>query len=1683
MAIPHFRFPNKGGRELNDFTSWNTISRGLSGVAANTMKFVQYSRDVGAIHASNAEGSDRIRYGHFTSAIGGMRGQVGGQAGQKFDASITSFLQKLQAAGGHKIGGADLSKAVGDLHKEIEKVAATLGGSQGNILKDFANTLKNIETKTYRGGVGALGGGTRDSIKAAFGLKADNSIESARKQMAEEIKNAGKSLSSVGLKLSLDRVVREMERLSASAKDAAEKQRILANAQKRITSLVRGTVGAPDREILEGLAKSSGKNVGELQKSLLGQASNRKGLEFSNRVAQLTHAIGGATRYLVPLKRTLDVGNTIFQSVNSKFNQFARMQMRVSAERGAFGRQARGAGINYGHMMTAIGAGRSAGMEDRQVIGQMVGLQTQLAQARWGEGGLAENVGRWGISVYNGAGGVKEAHELMIDFSRKLKSLGTNMEKLQFLHAIGRRPEEMEYVANYEKQAKRMEMLKKNPHLQTILDRADILDEEGYSARADAATKVELRRREILNQNAIDEGIIPGLIRSMNPENWLFSDWTARKKGVAAAREELSGNKATRALEAMLSEMRKKGAKQGGDFLSGFTITDIMALAGGQGGWAEQDKEEKGTQSFVVDLESAFERMSGYSADTRTNLEKLGDGLLSVVKKVVDLFSGLLRFVEKNPKLSATAAAAGGAGLLWGAGKLVKGGLGWIGKALGIGGGAAAAGGGTAAPGAIKALGKIKPTGRLGGILTIAALAYSLFAGKSARGEEEPEGEAGGGGSRVDTAPGGEAVMPRMPTADEASKGILPKGGGAGTADKPIETENLKPQEEKKRKSEELRKKKTADRARSKATGESGGWWEITKAALSGFGEGAAKGLGKGVNAIGSALTFGLWDGPFSKDTVDLGYEDWMTKTGDVFSTIGGGSLSMAATMGTAGLLKGGVKAGSSAVKAGVKGIVNKGGKELGKGVVTIGAPKFTKKRAANIMKNELAESMKLSNNKGLVALTAVGTASTVAGQVSGEGVPGVDIAGGTGGAAAAGGGAGGIGGASGGGWTPSSTQGTNFVYGSGDSLINLVKPIRDMVRKGASYEQLSQLLRKYGMDLPDMSVLQSKDFLTDDSKAMDTLKGLGFANIQRRGSEKYGKPMDLKNFIKNITDDIAVTYKNAGGIMTDDEIIQTFGRQEAGAKDVSKSMINTYVAKGDELGIGAQEKIAQRVNRIGKEHKDWDLNKVRAEAKKEQRQEFLKGLTQQQLEMYGSQGGEITDQAEIARRSEALFRDAGMTRSESQKMTHEQVADFAKFRNENRNIGLAQAIARFSNQTGLSKDVLRNNLIHGKTFNEMSEEDQKEYMKGTEFRKEQQKKSADDRRAARKAQSAEAAKNVTEEEAAKYLGDEGDAKEFISLRNRVQNGEKLSEADQKAYENYTDKVGRKAGRNRKSKEYRPLNAPYKPTKEEQADIDAADKESARLVKEQKRAKKMRPLAEYSDIRYMGDLIKRGGIEDNDKVLERHFGKERVQQFRKAQKDGTLEHLMNGDHYKDVKEQKKRNKPQMSREEAEAAFREMAEANFKQKKGESDEDYKKRIDEQVASNMDLYDTLHPQKKGKAGGKGTGAVEAANTAAAGAAGAMEASKSKAEQASQQMAEKGAAAEAAAASAKDVQGTAGGSVEKNITINMGGQTINQNISGEHSMDAEGMKKGTMQGASEIRNLTAEDVANVAQHTGDF
>lgn len=1726
MAIPRFRFPNMGARELNDFTSWNTISRGVSGAASNTRKVFQNFGEVGAIHASTAEGSDRIRYGHFTAGIGGMLGQIGGQAGQKFDASITSFLQKLQAAGGHKIGGADLSKAIGDLHKEIEKVAATLGGSQGNILKDFTNTLKNLETKTYRGGVGALGGGTRDSIKAAFGLKADNSIEAARKQMAEEIKNAGKSLSSVGLKLSLDRVVREMERLSASAKDAAEKQRILANAQKRINSLARGSVGGPDREILEGLAKSSGKNVGELQKSLLGQASNRKGLEFSNRVAQLTHAICGATRYLIPLKRTLDIGNTIFQNVNSKFNQFARMQMRVSAERGAFGRQARGAGINYGHMMTAIGAGRSAGMEDRQVIGQMVGLQTQLAQARWGEGGLAENVGRWGISVYNGAGGVKEAHDLMIDFSRKLKSLGTNMEKLQFLHAIGRRPEEMEYVANYEKQAKRMEWLKQNPHMQGILEKADILDETGFSAKADAATKIELRRREILNQNAIEQGPFEALKRSLNPENWLFNDWTARQKGVQQARGELAMERLTRVMQEIAAQGRKKGGGGGTSASAARMLSaeDLAALSV----IAQKEIDNKGGKAGFAGVLDAYKNTFGMEFDVRTPIEKLQASLVPLTNKIAELCERIyqslakgsvgkaVNYAAENP-LKSIALVLGSVMLL----KRVPGFIdGLLKRGVGIGG----------AKGAAEGLGSI---GKGAATATETAAGKSVAKATMTAAEKEAKISAG--------------IIPDAKGVYHIPSEGLGKGTSAATA------------------SEEV-----AKGAGAAANGSGRVWWKpstwfkgggaaaesaaSTGSSVSGsIGKGAAKAtetavekgvsksLGKAVaKGAGSVASLALFAYE-SKEAYDA-YSRGDTAEGNRTMGTAVGGLAGAAFGGKAGLALGG-KVGASigtfinpVVGTAIGGFIGAalggiGGTLLGaygmdmlnEGLEVQGSDAWRKKNAgfqkgdfvvdprrasedfinslrAALKNNDLTRAITMLDSKGIQVdieslkdekfhnddtfankvLQGAVMAGSMASYVSKTGhaisaeeynaaiekdkyyqsarAAGIQM---------------------------TSNDITNAVMRqtgyAGKAKATTFEVAKEYLKNGwnnpeAMREEMARVAEKN----PGMSYSERKARAEENLKKKHA-QNLTQADYQNVVNSMWNRNQDILEY-NDLADEASKYGMDAYGIRRNDrnDMIDAEGYLvDSNGNRVDRKGRHEgdegYEAKkvGDALseeGRVAYENLIEFRRSHPEAKKSWTSTRASVDAIKyldktdAERQELALGI----MEKHGIDTSK---------------------RTFSQKFNDEKQKQFLDFMDSNKNMDASQALAEFSMQNGMSleegREFLYNNRDVISRTGDRSQGLWDELQKSKSFKADQKREKSRKNKEKKTKGYKDAIHNASLEEITAALG--GEEGQAIALKSHIyEDWDNMPEEAKKERDRLIARVGRKLSQKDKrvgKGKYKPLNEPYKPTAAEQADIDAADKESARLVKEQKRARKMRPLAEYSDIRYMGDLIKRGGIADDDKELEKHFGKQRVRQFRRAQQDGTLGHLMNGDHYKDMKEQKKRNKPQMSREEAEAAYREMAEANFKKKEGESNESYKKRIDEKVASNMEIYDTLHPQKKGKAGRDGSGAAEAASAAAAGATGAMESSQAKVEQASQQMAAKGAAAESAAASAKEVQGAAGGSVEKNITINMGGQTINQNISGEHSMDAEGMKRGTMQGASEIRNKTAEDVASVAEHTGDL
>ena len=599
------RLPVTGGRELSDYSSWKTISGGLTYISELFYRARKTAGQIGKVRAEGGIYSQAFNYGRFMAGMMGMQGRVGGRFGSAVDTGLRNLMDRIRQGGAQKMDKSALAKEIGDLKNIVGQAAHNTGGAQGELLKALARELKDAKRNALAGGFEGIKGNSNRLLNIVSDFRKDNALEDARKKIASEIRKTAAGISSPALRQSLNNIKDELNRAANCAKNAAEKQQALAQATERL-KIARTIAGnSADRQALEGLSGSADKTTGELKTAIVAQTKDRRQLILRSNVQRLTRMMGATLTVLRPLKRSIDIGNRIFQTVNSRANQFARMQMQIASERGGYGRMLRGAGINFGHMMGALAAGRSAGMEDRAVVSQMVGLQTQLAQARWGEGGLIDSAGRWGVSAFGAGGEVKSNHQLMIEFSRKLRSLGSDMEKLQFLTHQGFSPEQMEYVANYEKNARRMDYIKNNPQLQTVLDKANILDESGFSARADAATKIELKRRQILNQNAIDEGIGAALMRSIHPENWFFSDWTARQRGVASAKSEIAMEKLTKELSNLATEIRQNGEKVGSGSLSGAVTTlsakELKGLSLSSG-WAEKSQRDFGDKSAAAIL-------------------------------------------------------------------------------------------------------------------------------------------------------------------------------------------------------------------------------------------------------------------------------------------------------------------------------------------------------------------------------------------------------------------------------------------------------------------------------------------------------------------------------------------------------------------------------------------------------------------------------------------------------------------------------------------------------------------------------------------------------------------------------------------------------------------------------------------------------------------------------------------------------------------------------------------------------------------------------------------------------------------------------------------------------------------------------------------------------------------------
>ena len=629
------RLPDTWGNDINSFTSYRAISDTLRQAKESTLRIGKTFTDIGRVVSTSSAEKRNSGYGSFVESLKQMQGKIGGGHGAVIDSHIANALSKIEKSGGANINGSVLSGIIRKLEANLRTEGRHVGGAEGRYLSDFTRGLFMARGQTINSGFKGIAGGQKDMVKAAFNMSKLDAVNDYISQLSTSFRNTVATLRDPGLRTALNHIKTGMDNAAAAANSTGDKLKALGNAKKDLERLIKTSSGL-DKDTLKVLQMELKKVNVELKRAAAGHFMTKLGQAVAKPFVSFAHKIGQTASILSAVKRTFDVTNGIFQSVNSKVNKFAQLQMGITAERAGFGRQLRGAGINPREMIGALAAGRSAGMDDRVVVNQMSHLQTEMARARWGEGGMIDAAGRWGISTFNSDGSVRSANEMMIEFSRKLKTLGSDMEKLQFLTHLNFRPEQMEYVANYEKEAKRMEMLKANPHLQTVMDRANILDESGYSARVDKYTKLEQKRRQILNQNAIDEGVWPALKRSMNTENWLFNDWTARERGVQGANAEIANEKMQKTMEAMLAELKKNGGDKNGAISaalgsSSLTAQDLDSLVD----QLKNDAKETGNPKLVTDFENAIKNMTGMTLETKTEWEELCETLNKTFESIV----------------------------------------------------------------------------------------------------------------------------------------------------------------------------------------------------------------------------------------------------------------------------------------------------------------------------------------------------------------------------------------------------------------------------------------------------------------------------------------------------------------------------------------------------------------------------------------------------------------------------------------------------------------------------------------------------------------------------------------------------------------------------------------------------------------------------------------------------------------------------------------------------------------------------------------------------------------------------------------------------------------------------------------------------------------------------------------
>lgn len=588
---------------------------------------------------------DKYR-GQMLGGLANIQGKIGGAVGQAINKAISQFQRGERTLGGSKISNAALQ---GQLNLLRYNLTQANKGNTDVATKDLINSViaDIAKAETAAGEKGYLGLGTESAKIGARGrqIEANNNLDAIQHAITQQIQRAQGAISNPAMSTRLGQIRQNFDTQYGAASTAKEKAKIIKEATEQVNSVTPQGNNAQDSAQLALVQKTVTRMGSVAWQDRIAMRTRMIWARGKAGLFEINHRLMSMTKYLQPMSDAFKKGVGTFSTINDFFNKVGSRQIGIAHERGAYGRTIRGAGLDFSAMMSAIGTGRRAGMDDREVINQVVGLQQELAQARWGEGTLIDRLGRWGLTPFQANGLMKTPDMLYRDYSRFMKTLGSDIEKLQFLNAVGISPDKKEFIENYEEDAKRWDLMKQNPSRMGILENARILDESGFYAQADAATQIELKRRRILNENAWDEGLIPGLKRAISPENWFMPQWTARQQGIREA-------KSLREMKRLadILEKNRDVIKENNDAIIGMggKGADLGAFNLSEG-WAEASIANFGENSVVHDLRKLYAKEMGTrdraqideaKKQTATGVRILG-GVLGIAALLAPLTGGI----------------------------------------------------------------------------------------------------------------------------------------------------------------------------------------------------------------------------------------------------------------------------------------------------------------------------------------------------------------------------------------------------------------------------------------------------------------------------------------------------------------------------------------------------------------------------------------------------------------------------------------------------------------------------------------------------------------------------------------------------------------------------------------------------------------------------------------------------------------------------------------------------------------------------------------------------------------------------------------------------------------------------------------------------------------------------------